>query len=498
MIKSRAALVWIALIVIALYSFMLHAPFRGMDDGPTIVDNPVIRDVRNVPQVLTGSFFQDRSYYRPLVTLSFMAEYHVFGLNAFWYNLDNVLLHIVNSLCVFILMLRLWNDRTTALWVCLLFAIHPVQWEAVSNVSGRSILLNTLFIVTAFILFIDFCKRGRMIFLLGSVVSFILALLCKESAAIFPVVILLYLFFFPNEGKRPWFAVVPFFLFLFGFILLRHQLGITQLFGWGSWDASLLGFLTFARGVITYLRLFFFPVDLYFDRSRMVFQDFSDPEISLTVFFWLAVFFGLWQYRRRVDARVMFLVFWFLMELAPVSQIVTSLGVQPGFISLAEHFLYMPSIAMLTLLVITGKHLWDLNRTKKIIAPQIAGLAVGGFVCFLSLTTIQQTVYASNELAMLRRSVLMQPFNSRVHYSLGMIYVHQGKFQAAEQYFRHATSIDPWNVRARISLGKSLCDQGRYEEGIAVYRSIHDAGSFEAILNKNLSLSLKILDSQRK
>jgi hypothetical protein len=490
--------VLIAAVVLGAYSFMLRAPFRSMDDAPTIVDNPIIRDVTNIPKVLTGSFFGDHSYYRPLVTMSFMAEYHAFGLDPFWFNLDNVILHILNSFLVFVLIRRLWSDRTTAFWAGLLFAIHPIQWEAVSNISGRAILLNAFFVFSAFYFFLEFYQRWRMSLLLGSVLCFVLALLCKESAAILPVVLILYMTFFPKEERKPWFAVAPFFLGLFGFIIFRHQLGINQLFGWGSWDALVLGFLSFARGVITYLRLFIFPVDLYFDRSRMVFGDFFDPQLTITIFFWLTAFFLLWKYRRAINGRRMFLVFWFLVELAPVSQIVTSLGVQPGFISLAEHFLYVPSAAMFTALVLGGRHLWDWNQKKKMCSPAIAAAGLGGFLVFLFLTTIQQTVYASNELSMLKRSVLMQPYNSRVQYSLGMNYVNRGMFQTAENYFRQATAIDPWNIRAQIALGKALCDQGRYEDGIAVYRSIRDAGSFESILRENLRLSIKLLDDHKK
>ena len=86
---------FLAVSVTAAYSFMLHAPFRGMDDFTSIVENQDIRDFKNLPRIFTGSFFGDKSYYRPLVSFTYMLEYHAFGLNAFWYNLDNVLLHNV-------------------------------------------------------------------------------------------------------------------------------------------------------------------------------------------------------------------------------------------------------------------------------------------------------------------------------------------------------------------------------------------------------------------
>jgi tetratricopeptide (TPR) repeat protein len=487
-----------AAVVLTAYSFVLKAPFRNLDDTTMIVSNENLRSLENFSKIFTSSFFGDRSYYRPLVLASYMIEYHFFGLDPFFYYLDNVLLHILNAFGVYFLVFRLFKDRSLSWWVSFLFAIHPVQWEAVANVSGRVILLNTFFLLLSFGWFIDFRERRRMVCLAGSILSFFLALLCKESAAMLPVVLLLYLAFYSDEKPRPWPSVAPFFLIVVGMILWRRQLGITELFAWGSLQATLLGFLTFARGMITYLRLFVFPVDLYFDRSRMVFQNFADVQLLATVAFWLAALVLLWRARARIDRKVLFLILWFALEFAPVSQIVTSLGVQPGFISLAEHFLYLPSIAILTVAVLGLRRVGELNRARRWFSPAIGGIAVAGFLLFLLLTTVQQNIYASNDLAMLTRSLQHQPVNSRLQYSVGMHYVQKGNFPTAERYFAQAVLMDPWNVRARIALAKSLCDQGRYDEGIAVYTSIRDAGPLQGLLDENLRLSYKLRDQRRR
>ena len=487
-----------AALVMTAYSFMLQAPFRGMDDSVSIVDNPDIRSFDHIPKIFSSSFFGDRSYYRPLVSLSYAIEYHFFGLCAFFYNLDNVFLHILNALVVFALIDRLFKDRSVAFWVSLLFAIHPVQWEAVANISGRAILLNAFFVLIAFRLFVDFCDNRKVIWLAGSLLSFTLAFFCKESAAILPVVLVLYLIFFRREMSKLWYSLAPFFLIVLGFIIVRRHLGITDLFGWGSWNALFLGFMTFAQGVITYLRIFVFPVDLYFDRSRMVFGNVFDPQLLATAVFWLAASIMLWRRRSKIDPKIFFLIFWFALELAPVSQIVTSLGVQPGFISLAEHFLYVPSVAMFVLLVLVVRDLIRSIQRKKLISQGVISFILTSAFLFLFLTTIEQNIYASNEWTMLKRSVKQQPFNSRVQYSLGMYYVNHGMIAEAERYFRQAIAMDPWNVRAQVAFGKVLCDQGKYREGIAVYESIRDPGPQESLLKENLRLSRDIFDRQLK
>ena len=74
----RAAVI-IVLGLIA-YGSMLPAPFRVMDDRISIIENPVIKSVRNIPALFQEGYFHDQAYYRPLVNLSFVGEYQAFGL----------------------------------------------------------------------------------------------------------------------------------------------------------------------------------------------------------------------------------------------------------------------------------------------------------------------------------------------------------------------------------------------------------------------------------
>ena len=80
--------VLIAVLTLTAYSFVLSAPFKIMDDQVSIVENRAIGDFSNIKQVFTSGFFGDHTFYRPLVALSFMTEYRLFGLNYFFYNLD--------------------------------------------------------------------------------------------------------------------------------------------------------------------------------------------------------------------------------------------------------------------------------------------------------------------------------------------------------------------------------------------------------------------------
>jgi len=499
--KPRGILICILIIVVlgfTAYSFVLGAPFKTLDDNISIVVNSDIQDLSNVKKIFTSSFFGDNHYYRPLVSFSYMLEYHFFGLNSFYYNLTNVILHLAIAVSVFFLVLLLFNDRMTAFFVSLLFAIHPVQWEPVANISGRASLLNGFFAVNAFFLFCFTQQRHKSVLLfIFSLIFAFLALLAKESAAMLPVLIFFYLIIFKKEkGPGPAGAFIktaPYFVVVAAYVLIRNSLGITDVYTWRFAREWILGVLTFLRVSLTYLRLYFLPVDLHFDRAQMLFTDFLNGELLFTVAVFLILAVVLIKYRGKFSAGVLFFFCWFWIELFPVSQVVASIGVQPGFISAAEHFLYIASIGMFVLLVRGCQKLYQYNQKVKACSPRMFQLAVLFLLVFFMITTIQQNLYARHTISMVKQSLAYNPHNARMLYSLGFEMAQVGEFEKAEAYFRRSLAEEANKPIAMIGLGKALCDQGRFAQCIDVYESVRYPGKFKELLDENLRLSYKLL-----
>lgn len=500
--RPEWALLLIVVLIFIAYAMVMTASFKTQDDQVSIVENKNIQSFANAGKVFQAAFFGDRSYYRPLVSLSFMAEYSLFGLKPAFYYLTNILLHCANTLMVFFLASYFLRDRSRPLMVALLFAIHPVHWEAVSNIPGRSIILSAFFYLGSLSAFFSYKEKKNVFFLALSVIWFALALLCKESAVMLPVVIGLYLWLFEprREGRKPgpFIALVPFLLVIALYAVIRQTLGITEIFRWQTPETLALGFLTFLRGVITYLRLFFFPVDLHFDRAQQVFVSFLDIELLWTMVFYLGLSICIWSQRKKMKPLMVFMIAWFALELFPVAQILSAVGVQPGSISLAEHFLYLPSISMFVMIVCAGQWICDRITSRKILAPSIVRVLVFGIFAALFLTTVQNNIYATSELAMLRRSLDLQPHNNRLLYSLGLVFAKEKEFSEAEKYFRSILETDPQNNKVRIALGKSLCDQGKYWEGSGEYEKVTDGGKYQELLADNLRLTYGILIDQQK
>ena len=482
----------LAIIVLGfvVYGSMLPAPFRVMDDRISIVENPTIKSVKNISAIFREGYFHDRSYYRPLINLSFMGEYQAFGFNSFFYNLDNLILHILNALLVFLLVYRLTNNSAMGFWTGLLFVLHPVQWEAVCNIPGRSILLSAFFVLSSFVLFLEFYKDRRAFCLPLVLVTFFLGLLCKESTGVLPLVVIAYL---GMDKTKPWAEkfkfLWPFFIGILGYLLLRQCLGITEVHHPGEARAIILGFVTFLRSVITDLRLFVLPLDLHYDRCRPLMISLMQPQALGTCFFWAVTAGILVRYFQKIHPFILFLIVWFFIELLPVSQLVISIGVGSGRISTAEHFLYLAGIPVLIGLVMAFRWGYEYNAKKGFVRPLLLKFLAGVFLLFLVLLAIKQSIYASNEFNMINRSLAFEPNNPRVQGAMGLLSVFKNDIPDAQRHFQAAIKAEPLNPTYHIALGTALCQQGQWIQGLAQF-VVFDPGKDKALVERQEKLAM--------
>jgi len=151
----------IAVLGLTAYSFVLGASFKTLDDMGAIVVNENIKSFSNVGELFKSSYFGNQSYYRPFVQLLYMTEYYFFRLNPFYYYLTGIAAHLIIGVVIFYLIKLLFHDRRIAFFTSLLFVIHPIHWEAVSNISGQSILLTALFFITSFYFFCLYLKKNN-------------------------------------------------------------------------------------------------------------------------------------------------------------------------------------------------------------------------------------------------------------------------------------------------------------------------------------------------
>jgi tetratricopeptide (TPR) repeat protein len=190
--RDRTTLLYMGVLAIAVFvTFfpVLSHEFVNWDDDVNVYDNPNIDKLtaENVKKIFTSPVIGN---YNPLPILTFAIEKHFFGLNPFIYHFDNLLLHILNTLLVFFLAVRLGLKRPAAFVLAALFGIHPMRVESVAWVTERKDVLFGLFTLSAMLCYISWLKGKKKIFLWWTYLFFLVSVFAKIQAVALPLSLL--------------------------------------------------------------------------------------------------------------------------------------------------------------------------------------------------------------------------------------------------------------------------------------------------------------------
>jgi len=206
-----------------IYSRALFNGFASLDDDDYLFDNPYIKNFNfdAVKSIFTSFYLGN---YHPLTTLTYLFEYHTYGLNPLPFHLLNVLLHLANTMLVYKLAEKLSGQKLTALIVAALFALHPMHVESVAWISERKDVLYTLFYLAALLAYLNYTKSGfkRKHYYI-CLLLFVLSLLSKSAAVTMPVLMIAIDFY---KNRKP---DVKMFLEKIPFLLLSIFFGILAL-----------------------------------------------------------------------------------------------------------------------------------------------------------------------------------------------------------------------------------------------------------------------------
>ncbi len=132
-------------------------------------------------------------FFRPAGYVSLWANARWEGYNPILWHISNLSLHAANSVLAFLVALRLYSSRGAAFLASLIFAFHGSRPEAVAWTAARFDLLAALFFLSAFLFFLRHSDTGSRSTLLFSLLSLFFGLLSKETAYVFPLLLVLFL-----------------------------------------------------------------------------------------------------------------------------------------------------------------------------------------------------------------------------------------------------------------------------------------------------------------
>lgn len=490
-LRLTAALLVVATVLV--YANTRHAPFV-FDDAPAIIENPSIRDLRDLGAVFSPPSTAGSAAGRPLINLSFALNYALGGLNPFGYHLVNLALHAAAALTLFGVMRRTLSqpalrDRFAASAlplagaIALLWAVHPLLTESVTCVVQRTEVCGGLFYLLVLYGFIRATEpNAPRRWAALSIAACFLGVATKEIVATAPLAVLAYDCLFVAGSlraalRRRWrlyTALAASWLLLAWLMGTSAQRGGVVGFGHGvsSWEYL----LTQCRALTLYLKLSVWPDPLVLDYGLAVVRQLSAvwPQALLLVALALATAWGLWKKHPAAFAGA-----WFFLILAPSSSVVP-LASQP----IAEHRMYLPLAAVIALLALAAHRL--LGRASLWLFIALAAV--------LSVVTVRRNAVYHSAISILSATVGQQPDNARAHSLLGLAYEKAGRPADALASARAAARLDPGSAEMHYNLGRALLATGQWLEATAAFETALRLRPDYAEAHGNLSVALLELD----
>ncbi len=457
--SDRAIYLFLFVATLVIYGQVRNFAFLSFDDAQGLLNNPQVRDGFSWGGIVWAFSTGYASNWFPLTWFSHMLDFQLFGMDAGWHHLVNVLIHAISSVLLFALLKRMTGAKWESAFVAFVFALHPLHVESVAWISERKDVLFAFFWFLTTWLYLDFLDKRTGAKYLLVVAAFCLGLMSKQMIVTLPFALLL-LDFWPLKRTRTGLKM-----------LVLEKVPLVAL----SVAASAIAFLAQRNGgavqtleaiplaaraanalmaYAIYVANFFWPTGLAFfypyparwPMGEVAFAGAALAAMSVSV---------VLAFRKRPYLAVGW--FWFLGTLAPVIGII-----QVGHQSRADRYTYIPLIGISTMVAWAAAEAFEKwPRARQV----LAGVAI--VVCaWWTLITWLQIPYWKDSAALYTRAIAVTDANYLAHLNLGVDMAAEGHYpEAARELF---TSIEenPDQPHARNSLGGVLFTMGRRDEAL--------------------------------
>ena len=443
-----AAAAGVALLAVLVYVNALHNPFV-YDDYRLIVENTALQEFSSLQAILI------RDITRPVVTLSYAMDAAVWGQAPFGYHLTSVLLHGVNVILVFAVGFVTTEDRRrqanqfirasaspliVGVVTALLFGLHPMMSQAVGYVSGRSEVLYGCFFLVAFLAGRHWMLHGGRGMWLVTVGSWLISMLAKESAVVFPLVLMAYdaLVIDSTSGqRRRRYLTLSVPMLVLAATAGLWRLVVLQQFEYrgpsGDWRFALVAVDAFWR----YVWLFAMPRDQTIFHALPIIGSPFEPRALADLAGVALLGFLIWRLR-RVHSTVAFGLLWFALIMVPSSTLF-ALGIGEA---LAEHRAYVAGAGLLLTVGSAAGGFWSRlvdSPVRRLLAASVMVLYLAG----LALQTVARNVIWSQPIELSKEAVRLAPTQATPRILVAEAYRHENRCAEAIPEYRAAIALDP-------------------------------------------------------
>jgi len=496
---------------IAFFPSLQNSLLKAWDDQDYVTNNDLVKSLsaNNILKI----FREDKgeyANYHPLTTLSLAINYHFSKDDPYGYHLTNLLLHLLNTLLVFIFIYILTQKKTEiAAVTALLFGLSPIHVESVAWISERKDVLYTFFFLASLISYQRFLKRSDWKLYAASLVLFLCSLLSKAMAASLPLVLIL--IGFMEKRRWSWKLLpdkIPYFILaillgLYAVMIQAEGKAITELLPFFSRVFhACYGFTGYLLKILIPARLSaFYPYPYPMINIHWITKPIP-PVFYFTFIFAFAVFcfsvYCIASNRKNLYVPGFGLLF-FTLTIALVLQFLPV-----GRAIMADRYAYIPSIG---LFFIVGNYAGLLYQKKAYKILVIAMVAI--YAGFLFFMTREQSRTWKNDETLWNNVIRIYGPDPRI----AIAYTNRAYFFLLEDKPREALEdlllVAGWNPKDDESLekigkiyGKDLKDldtslryfNQAYEanpRNIEVIKDLVTAYGFKGDFNKSLEYALK-------
>lgn len=442
--SSRLQIALLIALTALIYANSLPGAFH-YDDFPELIGNPQMTQ-----EAFRYGWFLDHYGGRPLTLWTLHQSYRVFAEDPLGYHLSSLLLHLLAVCGVFLVVKEVLPQRLNSLeaqtalptsapfWAGLIFALHPLQTQAVNYIWSLSLLLMAVFALASLLV----ARRHPWLALL-------LAQLATwsrtEAVLLFPLLIWM--------ERRRWKApalLATLNLAAFTVSMIRYAPAEV---GWNYSD--LPGFyLAQPVVLVRYLKMMLWPSGLNIDHPLPAPSLLESIAASALL---AALALAGWQLRRRFPAAMLGLA-WTVAWLAPSVLIANT-----DWINESRTYLALAGFALAA-----GWAIASLSNFKRPVLLQ--GLVATAILLAMASLTMDRNRLWRDDVALYRDAAAKSPAKARVRYNLGSALARAGKVAEAEQEYRQAVLLEPDDDLHHSALGYCAEMQQRPSEARRHYK----------------------------
>ena len=472
--RNAVVCLLLAVVTLALYNPVNSHPFVNYDDDRYVTNNPHVR------QGLTGGTFlwaltsTEVANWHPLTWMSHALDYSLFGLNPAGHHFTSVLLHAVNVVLLFLLLIWATRRMALSLFVAALFAVHPINVESVAWIAERKNVLCTLFFFLALWAYGWYAQKPSWKRYLAVAALFVAGLAAKAMVITLPFVLLL-LDYWPLSrvaGQNRESGAIP------AFSWPRLALEKLPLLGIAVVDAvvsmraqqasgAVRSAMQFSLGVrltnVVYAYAMYLWKMIWPARLAPMYPHPGDSlaawQIAAAALILIAITGFVLRFRDRRYLPVGW--FWFLGTLVPVIGFV-----QIGDAAMADRYAYIPLIGIFIMIAFG---LADWAEGKKL--GWYAAIPAAVVIVALALASHRQIGYWQSSYDLWSHALAVTENNFVAEDNLGGALILEGKEEEAHPHFEAAARINPRDPMSHSNLGTYFQTHNQMREAVAEYQT---------------------------